>query len=352
MHGRNDRLREAREGTPSPRVPGSGLSRQELADAVNAWLAEHTGRAGALDGHYVARLERGAVRRPGRDYRAALRSVLGGSDVDLGFADPPNASAIDPEGVMTRAETDRLIGITTNPARVDDAGLDAVAGVLASVRRLEDETSAADVLPSVRAQTDLAERMARCARAGLRRRAVGLLSELHQYQGWLSIPMQRWDASRTHLDRAAVLALEADDAHRLATALSFQAYRAMRQDDLTAASALSEAASRDDRVGGGLSIYLRFQRAEILARSGERSEAARALSRADGLIDQLPPQEELPSSGYWYTAAFFLGQRAFVLDALGDRAAAREAARACLAEMPVEWANSEWAVRRRTLAEA
>ncbi|WP_406690073.1 hypothetical protein REH65_29705 [Saccharopolyspora sp. ID03-671] len=34
------------------------------------------------------------------------------------------------------------------------------------------------------------------------------------------MPVNRWDASKVHLDRAAVLALEADDAHRLVTELS------------------------------------------------------------------------------------------------------------------------------------
>ena len=69
------------------------------------------------------------------------------------------------------------------------------------------------------------------------------------------------------------------------------------------------------------------------------------------MIEPLPPADELPPSGYWYTAPFFLGQRAFVLAALGDRAAAGQAARDCLAEMPPTWTSSEWASRRRELAE-
>lgn len=113
--------------------------------------------------------------------------------------------------------------------------------------------------------------------------------------------MRRWDESRDHLDRAAVLALEVDDPDRLTTALSFQAYRAMRRDDLTTAASLSEAAARDRRIGSGLGTYLVFQRAEILARKGDRQDAVNALCRADGLIDHLPPVEELPPSGYGET---------------------------------------------------
>lgn len=74
------------ERIPSKRLPNACLSRAELAEAVNAWLHEHTQRVGALDDHTIARYERGKVRWPGHDYRAALREVLKAtSDAELGF---------------------------------------------------------------------------------------------------------------------------------------------------------------------------------------------------------------------------------------------------------------------------
>ncbi len=39
----NDQLRGARERVESPNVGGDHLSRQELAELVNAWVFEHTG---------------------------------------------------------------------------------------------------------------------------------------------------------------------------------------------------------------------------------------------------------------------------------------------------------------------
>lgn len=62
------------------------MSRAELADAVSAWLW-HTKRTHVpLDGHYIAKLERGAVRRTGSIYREGLRAVLDvASDHDLGM---------------------------------------------------------------------------------------------------------------------------------------------------------------------------------------------------------------------------------------------------------------------------
>ena len=353
---RNDGLRAAREASPSPRTPGAGLSRDELAEAVNAWLAEHTGRTGALDGQAVGRWERGAVRRPNRGYRTALRSLLDATDEELGFADRAPARAalagFDPEGVLDTEADERITTVSRWPRRIDRSTLAAIAAVLASVRHLEDETSAAEVAPHARAHAMLIERLARETPEALRPQAVGLASEIAQYRGWLAIPDRQWTESHQHLDRAVTLAHEAGDPQRLTTALSFSAYRAMRCDQLSSAEALSRAAREQTRIDTGLRTYLAFQRTEVSARRGHRRDAARALVEGDALIEQLPPVHQLPDSGYWYTPAFFLGQRAFAQAALGDHHDAQESAAACLAEMPAEWSSSEWAARRRALAEA
>lgn len=146
--------------SPSPRTPGAGLSRDELAEAVNTWLAEHTGRAGALDGQAVGRWERGAVRCPNREYRTALRSLLDATDEELGFADraPAPATALagfDPEGVLDTEAHERVATVSRWPRRIDRSALEAIAAVLTSVRHLEDETSAAEVAPHVRAHAAL-----------------------------------------------------------------------------------------------------------------------------------------------------------------------------------------------------
>jgi hypothetical protein len=69
------------------------MSRADLAEAVCAWLWREKGIQMPLDGHYIAKLERGAVRRTGKLYREALRAVLGvATDRELGMdrPDPPN----------------------------------------------------------------------------------------------------------------------------------------------------------------------------------------------------------------------------------------------------------------------
>lgn len=60
------------------------MSRAELAEAVCAWLWLTKGDNRPLDAHYIAKLERGSVRRTGGSYREALRAVLGvANDADL-----------------------------------------------------------------------------------------------------------------------------------------------------------------------------------------------------------------------------------------------------------------------------
>ncbi|MBB5788272.1 XRE family transcriptional regulator [Jiangella mangrovi] len=86
MREPNEHLRLARESSPSADVPGTAMSRQELADRVNAVLFERTGRLHELDDNYIGKLERGIIRWPQASYRQALRDVLGAStDGQLGF---------------------------------------------------------------------------------------------------------------------------------------------------------------------------------------------------------------------------------------------------------------------------
>jgi transcriptional regulator with XRE-family HTH domain len=82
----NDQLRQARERTESPTYPGECLSRQELAELVNAHIWRHHQKTVEIDANYVGKLERGDIRWPSALYREALRTVLGVStDAALGF---------------------------------------------------------------------------------------------------------------------------------------------------------------------------------------------------------------------------------------------------------------------------
>lgn len=88
----NDRLRVARERTASPAHTGESLSRQELAELVNAYVWEHHQQMVELDANYVGKIERGIIQWPSKVYREALRAILGVStDSALGFANTRRA---------------------------------------------------------------------------------------------------------------------------------------------------------------------------------------------------------------------------------------------------------------------
>jgi hypothetical protein len=90
----NDVLRAARQRTASLTSPDVCLSRQELAELVNAWVWEHHEKVVEHSANWVCQLECGKIRWPGRVSREALRAILGVStDAALGFVNARSARA-------------------------------------------------------------------------------------------------------------------------------------------------------------------------------------------------------------------------------------------------------------------
>lgn len=83
----NDLLGSARRSLLSPSGSGLCLSREELADAMVAYLTVHRpGLRCGVNSVYIGKLERGTHRWPVAHYREALRAVLGrATDAELGF---------------------------------------------------------------------------------------------------------------------------------------------------------------------------------------------------------------------------------------------------------------------------
>lgn len=83
---RNDLLRTARERLSSPTGSGRPMSRQELAEAVNAYLWDTYQQEENLDENDIGKLERGQTRWPGERRREAFRAVLHAkTNAELGF---------------------------------------------------------------------------------------------------------------------------------------------------------------------------------------------------------------------------------------------------------------------------
>ena len=69
----NDLLRAARKRTASLTSPDVCLSRQELAELVNAWVWDHHEKMVEHSANYIGQLECGKIRWPGKVSREALR---------------------------------------------------------------------------------------------------------------------------------------------------------------------------------------------------------------------------------------------------------------------------------------
>ncbi|MBB3053044.1 hypothetical protein FHS23_004087 [Prauserella isguenensis] len=144
MPGANVQLRTCRERMPSRRAPGEPMTRTELAEAVNDYLWQSTGRRSQLDGHTIARYERGAVRWPSAHYRSGLRHVLDAdTDAELGFHPTPRGNSYRvgdsnaPEDQHQRAA----------PRVHDDAPIDAFISDLRRVLERYDMPDDAPVRP-------------------------------------------------------------------------------------------------------------------------------------------------------------------------------------------------------------
>jgi tetratricopeptide (TPR) repeat protein len=248
----NQLLRAARQATASPRSPGFALSRSELAELISAAVYRHTGRVVTLDGHYVAKLERGVIRWPGEEYRRAFREVLGAAtDSELGFRRPRCAADATPPLLPPRSrpgnetERERLAWILAGRCRVDQAVVTYLREVQAAQRRLEDMIGSSRTLPIVLAEIELVEQLTRQACGGVRAALVAVAAEYHLFAGQMSDYNGDQRAALYHDDRALGAAQEVDDPNVAAAVFGFKAHLAWGVRDAAGTVALAEAGQRD-----------------------------------------------------------------------------------------------------------
>jgi len=320
------------------------MSRAELADAVCTWLWETTETKYELDGHYIAKLERGAVRWPGAAYRAGLRYVLNvADDSELGFIAPGSPTVTDPEP-----------GVSSVIDLEDDllhAGDESVAHLA-----LAEESNVGD-LTVEQLQTDILRITQNYLRTPtkplfvrtrmIRDRAFRLLAGRqppHQTRGlyaaagwalnllaWITVDLGRPDIAESHTRTAWACADAADRDDLRAWVRATQHTAAFWQDDFGRAAAYAEDGLR--YAAGGSALFLAGVRAVDLARSGRHAEAREALTiakrttvRAD--VEELggpflctPERAE----GIWSDAHLALGEPQPTLDHADESIARFEA---------------------------
>lgn len=338
----NDRLRRARERVESPNVRGECLSRQELAELVNAWVFEHTKdhRVVELDAHYIAKLERGVIRWPqdsGR--RAGFRAVLGVEmDAELGFRRPRRSRS-----TLVGVRRQRFIRVGLG------AGAAAVAGPVALAELLPAQPAR---VPSVVSMTQVADVRAAAAEfarwdarygGGLMREAVH--AQLHYYAkllnaqcsdqvrgelltavgsfaetaGFMADDDYAHDDARRIYHFALACAEEAGDWHLRAQVLCSMSFQASWSGDPDTGLAYTESAlvGRANRLLTATErAMLHNSRARDLAKLGDVQGALRAVGAADEAFSHSSPADDPPWMAS-YTEARHLGFSGNVLWELG-----------------------------------
>lgn len=191
----NELLRAARLRMESPKTPGQSMTRQELADAVNAQVYRASGESRtvtAIDANHVGKWERGQVRRPAEHYRAALRVVLDvATDADLGFnhSSTHNIDDVDRKTFLkTALGTGAGLVLSRHfPDPTADANdlAAAIAGPTTYYRRMESVVSSEQLSPAVEAHLSLSSGI---VNAKLRTSTgFGVLAEVSGLSAWLAV---------------------------------------------------------------------------------------------------------------------------------------------------------------------
>ena len=308
-------LRAARQRTPSRRAPGQCMSPSELAEAVCAWLWETTHVRYELDGHYIAKLERGTVRWPNDAYRSGLRHVLAAvTDADLGFRSTRrNTSA---RTVTTAELPSRTVATVADPDQAevvlmgaaDESAQFISLAEASNVGELTVEQMHVDVRRIARNYLKVPTLPLFARTRALRDRAFTLLSgrqrppqtrELYAAAGWaltvlawMSVDLGRPDTAEVHARTAWACADNADHDGLRAWVRATQHTAAFWQNDWQRAD--DYAADGLRYATGTASAFLASAHALDLARGGRGDRARdvlvhaqRAAETSDTTADEL-----------------------------------------------------------------
>ncbi len=326
MAALNDLLWEARQRTASPACAEDCLTRQELAELVNAWVWDHHHEVMDASANYVGKLERGVIRWPGKLYREAFRAILGvPTDAALGFVNGRRA-AVKLDDVNRRQSLRTALGV----------GAMALGGPLAALlegtqptpipRRVgRTEIEQVRTAESVFSSWDFTYGggLARDAVMGQLRWSVGLLEAtcparlrpelfsavgaLAETAGYMAFDAGAHDDARPLFQFALARAEQAGDWNlraRVLTSMALQEIRIGHPDEgLTLAE---QALVRSDRLTETAQVILHTTRARALARMRRVQETLSAVGTAEDHFAHATPANDPPFFDYW-NAAFLAG---------------------------------------------
>jgi tetratricopeptide (TPR) repeat protein len=313
----------ARGRLVSPSGSGRTMSRQEVADAVNAYLWQAHRIVDNVDATYVGHLEKGRHRWPGAHRREGFRHVLRATtDAEIGFfivrgSQRPATMTLDSD---TDQNTDPV------PQRIIGAWLPSsdVAEVLAylseewhALVRADNLLGPRHALLGVQAQLDVLVDLLATDLGSVRAGTVQLAAKYAESAAWLHDDAGATAQARRWTGQAMEWAYETGDRMMLA----WTAYR--RSQQLTAtghtfdAIGLARSAQRsDDRQPGPMRAAIRVQHARGLAMTGDESQARRLLDEARTLASDDRRGDARSGHGSFCTDSYIKIQEAMCLSAV------------------------------------
>ncbi len=325
----NKLLRAARQRTASLIYPDVCLSRQELAELVNAWVWEHHNKKVVqASANWIGQLERGKIRWPGKLYREALRAILGvPTDAALGFVNTRRAVV-----KLTNVDRKQFIHTATGLG----VGTLVLGGPIAALLEGTAPTPipvrvGATEIEQIRTTTTVFTGWDFTYGGGLAREAVmsqlrwsaGLLDAtcsarlrpelfstvgtLANRAGCMAFDICAHEDARRSFHFALACAEQADDWHLRAYVLDCMALQAIRtgrpDEGLTWAE---QGLVRLDRLTETMLAMLHTTRARALAKMRRVSETLTAIGTAEDHFAQSTPANDPPLLVNW-NAAFLAG---------------------------------------------
>jgi transcriptional regulator with XRE-family HTH domain len=195
-----------------------------------------------------------------------------------------------------------------------------LAEMLSALRRIEDETGAASVLPAVLSMTRLTANLMRDVVGSARQGLLAIASQQAQFTGWLHVDLGKHDLALQWYKRSGEQAREVEDDDLSSTIFSMISHLYWSKKEPKAALALAEAAITVPRTAPVVQSQAFQQYARALSMNGQVSEIDRYLDLAEALSHD---QERLPPWLYFHDVSRVGIQRgiAYVEAGRGDDAA-------------------------------
>ena len=277
--------------------------------------------------------ETGTKATPAADVAARLDKVLdGGGQLVAAAAHLPSANG----------NAERLAYVADAPRTVDAGSVDALTGILANMRRLEDSVGAGPLVVATTGPLKLVESLADEARGPIRPRVVDLAGQWAQFAGWLRASTGQPVKARDWYARTLEHATEAGNRDLIATSLSMRgnlAWMARRPGPVVGLSA----AAAGNADSPGVRAMAEQQQARGHAVLGEPDQVERLLDAAEADMAEAGDRpEDEPAWIYFYSPGYLQMQRGLAYRLLGRTGDAIAALSAGLAATGEDVKSSEF----------